>query len=74
MTRMLRTDRLLLRPWRPTDRQLFARLNADPRVMEFFPAPRSSRTEGRHGWVGARVAQAVMPGAGWLEVLMRRLA
>jgi RimJ/RimL family protein N-acetyltransferase len=33
----LRTDRLLLRPWRDEDRQPFASLNADPRVMEHFP-------------------------------------
>jgi RimJ/RimL family protein N-acetyltransferase len=31
------TERLLLRRWRPEDRPLFAALNADPRVMEFFP-------------------------------------
>jgi RimJ/RimL family protein N-acetyltransferase len=36
---MLRTDRLLLRPWRPDDRRAFARMNADPDVMEFFVAP-----------------------------------
>ena len=36
---MLRTDRLLLRPWRTADRQAFARMNADPEVMEFFVAP-----------------------------------
>ncbi len=35
----LRTQRLLLRRWRPTDRAPFAALNADPRVMEHFPAP-----------------------------------
>jgi RimJ/RimL family protein N-acetyltransferase len=40
----LMTDRLLLREWRDSDREPFARLNADPRVMEFFPATQS-RTE-----------------------------
>jgi RimJ/RimL family protein N-acetyltransferase len=35
---VLRTERLVLRHWRPSDRPPFARLNADPRVMEFFPA------------------------------------
>src|SRR5215218_4159962 len=35
----LRTDRLRLRQWREDDRDRFAALNADPRVMEFFPAP-----------------------------------
>jgi RimJ/RimL family protein N-acetyltransferase len=33
----LRTPRLLLRPWRKSDRGPFAALNADPRVMEYFP-------------------------------------
>src|SRR6476469_2030538 len=35
----LRTPRLRLRPWRASDRDDFARLNADPRVMQYFPAP-----------------------------------
>lgn len=34
----LLTDRLLLRRWKPADREPFARINADPRVMEHFPA------------------------------------
>lgn len=34
----LRSDRLLLRPWREEDRRPFAALNADPLVMEHFPA------------------------------------
>lgn len=34
----LRTDRLLLRRWRPSDAEPFARMNLDPRVMEHFPA------------------------------------
>jgi RimJ/RimL family protein N-acetyltransferase len=37
--RALRTERLVLRRWRPDDRAPFAALNADPRVMEWFPAP-----------------------------------
>jgi len=32
------TDRLRLRQWLPADREPFAALNADPNVMEFFPA------------------------------------
>lgn len=35
------TSRLRLRQWREVDRYVFAALNADPRVMEFFPAPLS---------------------------------
>lgn len=34
----LRTERLLLRRWRAADYAPFAALNADPRVMEHFPA------------------------------------
>jgi RimJ/RimL family protein N-acetyltransferase len=33
------TPRLLLRQWRAADREPFAALNADPIVMEHFPAP-----------------------------------
>ncbi|HUB07578.1 MAG TPA: GNAT family N-acetyltransferase [Myxococcales bacterium] len=35
----LRTERLLLRPWRESDRGPFAVMNADPLVMEHFPRP-----------------------------------
>jgi RimJ/RimL family protein N-acetyltransferase len=35
---MIETDRLLLRMWESRDREPFARLNSDPRVMEFMPA------------------------------------
>jgi ribosomal-protein-alanine N-acetyltransferase len=38
---VLRTDRLILREWRETDRAPFAALNADPEVMEHFVAPLS---------------------------------
>jgi RimJ/RimL family protein N-acetyltransferase len=34
----LETPRLLLRQWRDSDLAPFAALNADPRVMEFFPS------------------------------------
>jgi len=35
---MVETERLLLREWREDDFEPFARMCADPRVMEFFPA------------------------------------
>jgi 3-dehydroquinate dehydratase/shikimate dehydrogenase len=41
---ILKTKRLILRPWCEKDLELFANLNADPRVMEYFPAT-LSRTE-----------------------------
>ncbi len=34
----LKTPRLLLRQWRDSDREPYARLNADPEVMRFFPS------------------------------------
>jgi RimJ/RimL family protein N-acetyltransferase len=39
----LRTERLLLRRWRAGDLEACAAMNADPRVMEYFPAPLSRR-------------------------------
>lgn len=40
MTKVLefQTRRLELRQWQQNDRSPFAALNADPQVMEFFPA------------------------------------
>ncbi|GAA0373047.1 GNAT family N-acetyltransferase [Microbispora corallina] len=40
-TTTIATGRLLLRRWRAADRKPFAALNADPAVMEHFPAPLS---------------------------------
>lgn len=37
----LSTERLLLRAWRPEDRVAYAAINADPRVMEYFPSTRT---------------------------------
>jgi len=33
----LRTERLVMRRWRRTDREPFAAMNADPAVMRYFP-------------------------------------
>jgi RimJ/RimL family protein N-acetyltransferase len=35
---MIVTPRLLLRPWRDSDREPFAAMCSDPEVMEFFPS------------------------------------
>ncbi|RIX40312.1 MAG: N-acetyltransferase [Rhodocyclales bacterium GT-UBC] len=35
------TKRLVLRQWKPADREAFAAINADARAMAFFPAPLS---------------------------------
>ncbi|HSX37992.1 MAG TPA: GNAT family N-acetyltransferase [Chlamydiales bacterium] len=37
----LTTDRLILRPWIRDDLETFARMNADFRVMEYFPSVKS---------------------------------
>lgn len=37
-TAVLKTPRLVLRQWNEADKEHFAQINADPRVMEFFPA------------------------------------
>ncbi len=38
----LRTGRLLMRRWRPSDREPFRAMNADAEVMAHFPAPASA--------------------------------
>lgn len=35
---LIKTERLILRPWKDEDIAPFAAMNADPRVMEFFPS------------------------------------
>jgi RimJ/RimL family protein N-acetyltransferase len=49
-----RTERLILRHWRESDREPFARLNADPRVMEFMPGV---LTEPESGALAGRIEQ-----------------
>lgn len=34
----IKTKRLILRPWQEEDFKPFARMNSDPRVMEYFPS------------------------------------
>ena len=58
---ILTTQRLILRPWRETDLEGFARLNADPAVMEFMPR-RLSRDESDA--IAARY-QAGIAARGW---------
>lgn len=43
----LRTDRLLLRRWLPSDRAVFAEINSDPLVTEFLPCPLSRQESDR---------------------------
>jgi RimJ/RimL family protein N-acetyltransferase len=43
---VLRTERLLLRPWRDADLEPFAALNGEPETMRFFPAPLTPEESG----------------------------
>jgi 3-dehydroquinate dehydratase/shikimate dehydrogenase len=36
MQKVIKTERLILRPWQDSDLEPFAQMNADPRVREFF--------------------------------------
>jgi len=80
----LHTERLRLRPWRAADREPFARVNADARVMQYFPAT-LSRAESdalaeriqahidRHGWgLWAVEIPAVTPFAGYIGLARPR--
>lgn len=40
---IIRTQRLILRPWRNSDLKPFADLNADLKVMQFYPSPLSRK-------------------------------
>lgn len=53
----LHTERLLLRRWRDSDREPFARMNADPAVMEHFPALLTrAESDAAVGWIEAGFA------------------
>ncbi|MBL0141545.1 MAG: GNAT family N-acetyltransferase [Betaproteobacteria bacterium] len=57
----LSTDRLLLRPWRESDLEPFAAMNADARVMEHFPSvPTRAESDAM-----ARRIMAKMDAQGW---------
>jgi ribosomal-protein-alanine N-acetyltransferase len=80
----LATERLLLRAWCSEDLEPFAALNADPRVMEFFPsvlprgesdalADRIARHLDEHGWgLWAVEFSGIAPFAGYLGLAVPR--
>ncbi|WP_246125274.1 GNAT family N-acetyltransferase [Cellulomonas xylanilytica] len=61
MTIERRTPRLLMREWTEADLEPFAELNADPEVMEFFPATLTRQASDRF----AARAQARLQEDGW---------
>lgn len=68
----LQTNRLTLRPWRESDIEPFAVMNADPRVMEFFPSIRTR--EQTRSTVERAVASFDKHGFGWWAVEVRGVA
>lgn len=62
----LRTERLLLRQWEPADVEPWAALNADPEVMEHFPAPLSVAESA--AFVDRVSAELASRGWGWFAV------
>lgn len=82
--RSLTSERLLLRAWKPGDVEPFAALNADPRVMEFFPsvlsrdqsdalADRLAAHVDEHGWgLWAVEIPGVAPFAGYIGLSVPR--
>lgn len=58
---IIKTDRLILRPWSDEDLEPFAKLNADPRVREFFPSTRSFQETGEE----VRLIRAGFENNGW---------
>jgi RimJ/RimL family protein N-acetyltransferase len=62
----LRTERLLIRAWRDDDVDAVADMNADPRVMEFFPSV-ATREETAQNVAGTR-ARLAETGYGFLPV------
>ena len=63
---ILRTNRLILRPWREEDLESFTQLNADPRVMEYFPSTLSQ--EESHQMAKRMKEKIEEKGWGWWAV------
>ena len=67
----LETPRLRLREWKVSDRALFAQLNADPRVMEYFPSVLSrSESDALADRIQSLMARC---GWGWWAVEVKNL-
>ncbi|MCW2786723.1 MAG: hypothetical protein JWP74_3240 [Marmoricola sp.] len=64
----LTTDRLVLRAWQDDDLVPFAALNADPEVMEFFPAPLTSDEAAEFAGRHQALLEAGEPGVFAVEV------
>jgi len=54
----LRTERLLLRQWRESDREPFAELNGDPETMRYFLSTQTrEESDATIDWASALIAE-----------------
>ncbi len=68
----LKTERLILRPWREEDLEPFAEMNRDTRVMEYFPALLTKEESDQMGKrMGTRLKER---GWGWWAVSIPDIA
>lgn len=68
----IKTERLILRQWRQEDLEAFAKLNADPKVMEYFPSILSKEESDQMAKrMETRIAER---GWGWWAVSVPRIA
>jgi RimJ/RimL family protein N-acetyltransferase len=58
----LTTERLILRPWQDSDLEPYAAINADPRVMEHYPA---TLTRAESDASAARIRNRLLENGGW---------
>ena len=61
MISILQTKRLVLRQWQPSDDAIFAEMNADPKVMQYFPKLLSKKTSD----IIAHKCQQLVKDNGW---------
>ncbi len=66
---IVETPRLILGTWLPTDRDLFREINADPKVMEFFPFRRSH--EEADAFLGKLNGMMTEDGLGFYAVVLK---
>ena len=69
-TTYIETERLILRSWRMTDRDVFAELNSNDNVMRYFPAPLS--VEESNGFVDRINSEFEETGFGLYAVEIKR--
>ncbi len=67
---IVETPRLIIGTWLPTDRDLFREINADPKVMEFFPFRRNH--EEADAFLGKLNGMMTMEGMGFYAVVLKQ--